>query len=234
VPSTSHAKCRRCGAIRHKHARANLCRLCWLKEKAQKEQRWRDVKQSRHERDARTLARAMNAPELEPEDLELEPSFEEEPDEPMKRIKLTDEQEAEIVHLYTTTDTPVTEIARAYGLVDTYPFTVLNRHGISWRRGSGEAAPTRQLPPQIAAMSAVRVEPKPPVRAVEPQKAPAMPEPTTPVPVSTPVPDNGAADDFTFVLTVQGSLRLHAASMVEAIQQAQASGLRVTKVEQEA
>jgi hypothetical protein len=73
---------------------------------------------------------------------------------------LTPEQEAEIVNLYTTTDQPVNEIARAYGIADTMPFRILSKNGVTWRRGDSVG---RVLPPHIEAMKEVHVaEPTPP------------------------------------------------------------------------
>lgn len=52
MPSTSHARCRRCGKVRHKIARRNLCRLCWLAEKSSVTEKWRAIKARRAQRRA--------------------------------------------------------------------------------------------------------------------------------------------------------------------------------------
>jgi hypothetical protein len=48
---------------------------------------------------------------------------------------LSAEQRQEILDLYTHTDTPVGEIARTYGIKDTYTYNLLNAARIAWRRG---------------------------------------------------------------------------------------------------
>lgn len=72
MPSTSHARCRKCGGIRHKVARLNLCRTCWLEEEPSLRQQWRDIKARRAARrfaevQQLELAMANPTPSTEPE-----------------------------------------------------------------------------------------------------------------------------------------------------------------------
>jgi len=90
-----------------------------------------------------------------------------------RQPSLTPEQELEIVSLYTTTDTPVKEIASTYGVGETTPFRILTKHGVSWRRGDlmpeSKPGPKRELPPHIAAMQDVHVAPAPSPEPVAPK-----------------------------------------------------------------
>ena len=87
---------------------------------------------------------------------------------------LTPEQEQEIITLYTTTDQPVTEIARAYGVADTLPFRILTKNGVTWRRVD---SPNRVLPPHIEAMKEVHVAgPLPPKPATTGRSIPHISE----------------------------------------------------------
>lgn len=74
MATTSHAKCRNCGQIRHKISRLNLCRECWLQTKPQIKERWRSIKSRRLLRRAveEVLAARAEAPEhFEQEELQL-------------------------------------------------------------------------------------------------------------------------------------------------------------------
>lgn len=155
----SHAKCRNCGASRHRNSKRNLCQACWLKVKPQVVQNWREIKLRRslkrngvtHAEEGALIVAAA-----------VEQTFEEvHPEMPRGRAPtLTPEQEQEIVNLYTTTDTPVTEIAKTYEIGDTVPYRVLTKHGIAWRRGDTHMG-ERVLPPHIEAMKEVHVAPTP-------------------------------------------------------------------------
>jgi hypothetical protein len=46
----SHARCRKCGQTRHRGARFNLCRNCWVQLKPQVRAGWRDIKERRRAR----------------------------------------------------------------------------------------------------------------------------------------------------------------------------------------
>jgi hypothetical protein len=49
-------------------------------------------------------------------------------------VNLTDDQQVEIIDMYTRTLEPVGLIAKHYGIQETYVFNVLGRAGITWRR----------------------------------------------------------------------------------------------------
>jgi len=55
VPSTSHAKCRSCGSVRHKFARLNVCENCWREVKPSIREEWKRIKERR------ALRRAVDA-----------------------------------------------------------------------------------------------------------------------------------------------------------------------------
>lgn len=82
---------------------------------------------------------------------------------------LTPEQEVEMLDAYTKTDEPIGRIAQRYGVRATYPYNVLDRAGVTWRRDhtqtfdewqAEQARPKetepvteqRVLPPEIEAM----------------------------------------------------------------------------------
>jgi transposase-like protein len=129
-------------------------------------QGWRDIKDRRAEK--------RNGVAHEEAELIVAAAVEqvlEEDHAPMPRGRassLTPEQEAEIINLYTTTDQPVVEIARAYGIPETGPFRVLAKNNVSWRRGD---SPGRVLPPHIEAMKEVHVAPAP---TPAPQQSPSI------------------------------------------------------------
>lgn len=109
------------------------------------------------------------------------------------RRPMTPEQEVEMLDAYTKTTEPIGKIATRYGVSATYPYNVLDRAGVSWRRGNAESfddwqaaqqirkepavtqPEQRVLPPQIEAMRNVRPIKAPvPPSALEVAKAEAI------------------------------------------------------------
>lgn len=127
---------------------------------------------------------------------------------------LTPDQEQEIVSLYTTTDTPVHEIAETYGIGETSPFRILNKHGVAWRRGDTSG---RVLPPHIEAMKEVHVAPN---------STPApQPEPTR-IRESVPAQPDAQAAVPMWRIEFSGALDLAAASFDDAVTLARELGAR--------
>ena len=56
-----------------------------------------------------------------------------------RRNPLSTQQQLEVIELYTTTEQPIAKIAEIFDVTQTYPYRVLERWQIDWRRG--------QLPP---------------------------------------------------------------------------------------
>jgi len=110
-----------------------------------------DGKLARHAWVAPTQAAAAT-PELEEE----QPMAERRP-----YVRLSPEQRAEVIDLYLHSETPLKEIASAYGIPETAPYRYLSEAGIRWRRGDSEEPPMseRTLPPHIEAMKDVHVAP---------------------------------------------------------------------------
>jgi len=218
VVRVSHARCRRCGQTRHRNAKRNLCGQCWSEEKHHVRQGWRDIK------DRRALKRAQaeqptngHIPEEVIQTAEVSQAAVQAatpPDPTASRggkrraHELSPEQVQEIIDLYTQTDTSVPEIASTYGVSATFPYLVLSRAGITWRRGDSEGfkpEPKRELPPHIEAMKEIHV--------ATPTSAPA-PAPTA----------NEKAPVGEWQVEFTGAIKLHAISFDEAVRLARANG----------
>jgi len=80
-----------------------------------------------------------------------------------RRNPLSTQQQLEVIELYTTTEQPIAKIAEIFDVTQTYPYRVLERWQIDWRRG--------QLPPFdfVAWKQAQHLEPHvPPAMREEP------------------------------------------------------------------
>jgi hypothetical protein len=141
---------------------------------------------------------------------------------------LSDEQEVELLDAYTKTDEPLASISQRFGVRPTYPYNVLDRAGVTWRRDHAQtfdewqaeqarpkAEPEpevivtpqlpevvinqRVLPPEIEAMRAIR---------------PAQPKPEPPVEFDGP----------TWEVEYTGRMLVKAASIDQALERARADG----------
>jgi transposase-like protein len=54
-----------------------------------------------------------------------------------ERIKLTNEQERDMILRYGTTSDSISTIAKRFGVHDTYPYRILAKHNVDWRRDNG-------------------------------------------------------------------------------------------------
>jgi len=52
-----------------------------------------------------------------------------------RRNPLSTQQQLEVIELYTTTEQPIAKIAEIFDVTQTYPYRVLERWQIEWRRG---------------------------------------------------------------------------------------------------
>jgi hypothetical protein len=240
VARTSHAKCRECGKVRHRFARFNVCGACWERKKTAMQAERRERKERR---EARRTPEPENTPLTIADAIEL--ALEEKPMPRGRPPVLTPEQELEIVNLYTTTDTPVQEIADTYSIGRTGPFKVLDRHGISWRRNDTQPAPQRLLPPHIEAMKSVHVastlSPEDFVdTSLTAKPGQAVFDLKEPNPVPNPVPTLSAPDDIPvydrklpaieelsrpkWSIEFRATLTVHADTASAAIREAEAMG----------
>lgn len=164
------------------------------------------------------------------------------PGKPGRRPKagLTDAQQVEILDAYTTTTEPVQDITTRFGIHPTYIYNILDRVGVSWRRGNPESFATwqaNQARNQEGEYEQERMDRVPPEvdKALEnmlrpPTVLPARPEPVAPTPSverraqSTPL--------AAFDVTVEGRLRVRAVDMLHAIQMVMTDhpDLRITQI----
>lgn len=229
----SHQKCRQCGQAAHRGMRHNLCGRCWARRKPQEKAKWREIKQQRALKRARILAQAEPYANgvVEPVVLKEEDSpVAEATQEPVTiSAMLTPEQEQEMIALYTTTDTPVTEIARAFGVTSTYPYSILKKHGVPAKRGLfGPRAQPRELPAHIAAMQEVQV-PQPEKESkftiIDNRVKPEAPK-SFEQQVAEALPVTRADELPAWQVEFSGALEIRAASFDEAVKAARLSGAK--------
>lgn len=120
---------------------------------------------------------------------------------------LTDEQEVQLLDAYTATDEPVVEISKRFEIRETYVYNVLDRAGVSWRRGNPETYMQWQA---AQARPAEETVPPETVAALENMLRlpvlPARPEPVAP----TPSVERRARPSFghhRWVIRVEGELQ---------------------------
>lgn len=159
------------------------------------------------------------------------------PDKPGRPVKrqLTDEEQVEILDAYTATNEPVQEITTRFNIHPTHIYNILERAGVTWRRGhpiSFETWQARQakpvdngVPPETE--KALENMLKLPV-------LPPRPEPVAPTPAverRVAAPTEWKAK-LMFMAEVSGLISLEAESMVEAIEllQLRWPDLRVTSI----
>lgn len=171
------------------------------------------------------------------------------PDKSSRR-QLTDAEQVEILDAYTKTDEPVRAMATRFGTRETYVYNVLNRVGISWRRGNAESFATWQANQQRNAegeaeqaaidRSVVSIAnekiPEDTAKALENMlKLPVLPPRPEPV-APTPAVARRSPPDYkpgkVFTAEVGGLINVEAEDMIEAIQliQQRFPALRVTSI----
>lgn len=151
-----------------------------------------------------------------------------------KPRNLSDEQEVELLDAYTQTSAPLKELAERFGVKETYVYNVLDRAGVSWRRGNPESFEEWQAAQQRK--QAEETVPEPVEKALENMLRlpvlPAKPEPVAPTPaVERRVQKWTEVERWMF--TVQGLVVIEAAELEDALAQMRRlhPELRITKIE---
>ena len=149
------------------------------------------------------------------------------PDKVRRRTGITEDQQVQILDAYTTTDESVKDISARFGIRDTYIYNVLDRVGVSWRRGNPETFATWQ--------ERQRAVPEPVEKALENMLRlpvlPPKPEPVAPTPAIE--RRMRSTEIERWAITVQGLLLIEASDLEDAIAQVRRTqpGLRIMKVE---
>lgn len=174
------------------------------------------------------------------------------PDKPGRRpsVTLTDAQQVEILDAYTTTSEPVQDICDRFGIKHTYIYNILDRVGVSWRRGNAESFLTWQenqarnaegeaeqeaIDRSVVSIANEKI-PEDTARALEnmlklptPTVLPPKPEPVAPTP-SVERRTHATEPLQTWRVQISGFLTIEATSIEEALFEAKRRGGPLVKI----
>lgn len=172
------------------------------------------------------------------------------PDKPGRRPRhsLTEDEQVQILDAYTTTSESVKDISARFEIGETYIYNVLDRVGVSWRRGNPESFTTWQANqhPEDVVIEGEDSIPGPQQQALEnmlklpnssgtpspyPTVLPPKPEPVAPTPaVERRVPASNRLQMFE--VTVTGTYTVSAMDIMQAMQRVMSDqpNLRITGI----